>query len=193
MQREALAEHAQARARHLDVGLAEARARRDDDRLEQARRLGGADQRLGHAGAAASSPRVNELPAAALLDQRGEQRRVARGRSHHAADVGEREALSAWSSRMRRSATRWLSPYRRPVRARARRREQALRLVEADRVDGDAGGRRQLLDSVFHAMSLRVFARICPNDPRDDRERDAAAEERAQVELRLLRRVAALG
>jgi len=38
--------------------------------------------------------------------------------------------------------------------------QQAARLIEAKGVDADSGLRRELFDPIFHAIILRVIARI---------------------------------
>src|SRR5579885_3521744 len=153
-QRQALVEDAERRARHLDVERAVARPPAHAQWLDDAGVLDGGDERLGHPGldrevAAAEGA----LPP--LLGERAQESRAraARAGPEQPPDHAERESLAL-------EAADAAQPVQVPVGVdrvaadAAGPGEQALRLVEADRVDTHVRRRGELLDPILHVATL---------------------------------------
>src|SRR5579885_3644070 len=153
-QGEALVEDAERRARHLDVERAVARPRAHAQRLDDPGILDGGDERLGHAGLdreVAAAERA--LPA--LLGERAQQggARAARAGAEQPPDHAQRESLALEAADAAKAVQVPVGVDGVAADA-AGPGEQALRLVEADRVDAHVRRRGELLDPILHAATL---------------------------------------
>ena len=149
------------RARELEVGLAEALLARDHDRLQQARRLGRRDQRLGHAGLGRELGARERARADRLLDQRREQR-LGLGRGAGASSI-----LRIWPSVKPSARARGSAAAARGADRHRPRRGPRAAAPAAVPAPGRSGACRRAAPQPVRALrrdtpceTLRVFARI---------------------------------